>query len=152
LNYRRASGFSLIVRWIVRHGNRRWRVHHFARKQGCSRGKWVPGFDGTILRSAALGNPAGLFCAVRDGESKQGWLDPDGSQLRDVDRKVGSFDKHRSPANLAMLDRRSLRRQFQRKKPRGRRMPAHIARGNAARARVRSRVEHVFAAKNAGLV
>jgi IS5 family transposase len=38
---------------------------------------------------------------------------------------------YRSAANLALLDRRGLKSQFQRKKPRGRRMPAHIARGNA---------------------
>jgi hypothetical protein len=37
--------------------------------------------------------------------------------------------------------------QFQRAKPRGRPMPPHIARGNVTRARVRSRVEHVFAAQ-----
>jgi IS5 family transposase len=37
--------------------------------------------------------------------------------------------------------------QFQRAKPRGKPMPPHIARGNATRARVRSRVEHVFAAE-----
>ena len=30
-------------------------------------------------------------------------------------------------------------------------MPAHIARGNASRARVRSRVEHVFAAQKCRL-
>lgn len=32
-------------------------------------------------------------------------------------------------------------------KPRGRPMPPHVARGNATRARIRSRVEHVFAAE-----
>jgi hypothetical protein len=32
-------------------------------------------------------------------------------------------------------------------KARGKKMPAHIARGNAIRARVRSRIEHVFAQK-----
>jgi IS5 family transposase len=52
---------------------------------------------------------------------------------------------YRSRANLDLLDRRGLRPEFQRAKPRGRPMPAHIARGNATRARVRSRVEHVFA-------
>jgi hypothetical protein len=30
-------------------------------------------------------------------------------------------------------------------------VPAHIARGNATRARVRSRVEHVFAAEKCGM-
>lgn len=50
---------------------------------------------------------------------------------------------YRSKANLELLDRRGLRPEFQRAKP----MPAHIARGNATRARVRSLVEHVFAAE-----
>jgi len=53
---------------------------------------------------------------------------------------------YRGKANLALLEKRGLVAQFQRAKPRGRPMPAHIARGNATRARVRSRVEHVFAA------
>jgi transposase, IS5 family len=52
---------------------------------------------------------------------------------------------YRSKANLELLDRRGLKPQFQRAKPRGRPMPAHVARGNASRARVRSLVEHVFA-------
>ena len=52
---------------------------------------------------------------------------------------------YRSKANLALLDRRGLVPQFQRAKPRGRPMPPNIARGNAARARVRAKVEHVFA-------
>ena len=52
---------------------------------------------------------------------------------------------YRVKTNLDLLKRRALRPQFQRKKPRGRKMPAHIARGNAVRARVRARVEHVFA-------
>ena len=58
---------------------------------------------------------------------------------------------YRSAKNLALLDRRGLKPQFQRKKPRGKTMPAHIARGNATRARVRSRVEHVFAAQKCRL-
>jgi hypothetical protein len=44
----------------------------------------------------------------------------------------------------ALLERRGLKPQFQRKKLRGKKMPGHIARGNATRARVRSRVEVVF--------
>jgi hypothetical protein len=47
----------------------------------------------------------------------------------------------------AVLERRGLRPQFQRKKHKGKKMPGHSARGNATRARVRSRVEHVFAAQ-----
>jgi transposase, IS5 family len=59
----------------------------------------------------------------------------DGSQLDAVlDRDNTASDvwadtAYRSMANLALLERRGLKPQFQRKKPRGRKMPAHIARG-----------------------
>jgi transposase, IS5 family len=81
----------------------------------------------------------------------------DGGQLGAVlDRdntasEVWADTAYRSAANLALLERRGLRPQFQRKKPRGKSMPAHIVRGNASRARVRSRVEHVFAAQKCRL-
>jgi len=81
----------------------------------------------------------------------------DGAQLGAVlDRDNTANDvwadtAYRSAANLALLERRGLRPQFQRKKPRGKPMPAHITRGNATRARVRSRVEHVFAAQKCRL-
>jgi IS5 family transposase len=52
---------------------------------------------------------------------------------------------YRSQANLDLLRRRGLTPQFRRAKPRGRPMPAHIARGNTTRSRVRAHVEHVFA-------
>lgn len=52
---------------------------------------------------------------------------------------------YRSKANLDLLRRRGLRPEFRRAKPRGRPMPAHIARGNTTRSRVRAHVEHVFA-------
>jgi transposase, IS5 family len=81
----------------------------------------------------------------------------DGGQLGAVlDRdntasEVWADTAYRSAANLALIERRGLRPQFQRKKPRGKRMPVHIARGNATRARVRSRVERVFAAQKCRL-
>lgn len=81
----------------------------------------------------------------------------DGGQLGavlDRDNTAGDVwadTAYRSAANLALLERRGLKPQFQRKKPRGKKMPAHIARGNATRARVRSRVEHVFATQKCRL-
>jgi IS5 family transposase len=77
----------------------------------------------------------------------------DGSQLAAVldaantASDVWADTAYRSRANLALLEQRGLVAQFQRAKPRGKPMPPHIARGNATRARVRSRVEHVFAAE-----
>jgi transposase, IS5 family len=54
---------------------------------------------------------------------------------------------YRSAANLELLARRGRIGHLQRKKPRGRPMPRHVARGNARRGRVRAAVEHVFAAQ-----
>ena len=59
----------------------------------------------------------------------------------------GADTAYRSEANLQLLDRRGLVPEFQRRKPRGKPMPAHIRRGNTTRARVRAKVEHVFAAE-----
>ncbi len=61
----------------------------------------------------------------------------DGGQLGAVlDRDNTASDvwadtAYRSAANLALQERRGLTPQFRRKKPRGRKMPAHIARGRA---------------------
>ena len=77
----------------------------------------------------------------------------DGSQIAAVldaantASDVWADTAYRSQANLALLERRGLVAQFQRPKPRRKPMPPHVARGNATRARVRSRVEHVFAAE-----
>jgi len=81
----------------------------------------------------------------------------DGSQLTallDTDNAasgVWADTAYRSKANLRLLERRRLMPQFQRAKPRGRPMPPHIVRGNATRAQVRARVEHVFAAQKHGM-
>jgi IS5 family transposase len=78
---------------------------------------------------------------------------PDGRELGrllDGDNLASSVwadTAYRSKANLRLLDRRGLVPEFQRRKPRGKPMPAHIRRGNTTRARVRARVEHVFAAE-----
>jgi transposase, IS5 family len=78
---------------------------------------------------------------------------PDGRELGrllDGDNLASSVwadTAYRSEANLQLLDRRGLVPEFQRRKPRGKSMPAHIRRGNTTRARVRARVEHVFAAE-----
>jgi IS5 family transposase len=78
--------------------------------------------------------------ARHDGSQLGAVLDPNNTAA-----DVWADTAYRSKANIDLLDRRGLAPQFQRAKPRGRPMPAHIARGNAKRARVRSLVEHVFA-------
>ncbi|HYD99692.1 MAG TPA: transposase, partial [Alphaproteobacteria bacterium] len=80
--------------------------------------------------------------AAADGRQLGAVLDPD-----NLASGVWADTAYRSRANLALPERRGLKAEFQRRKPRGRPMPAHIRRGNARRARVRSLVEHVFAAQ-----
>jgi len=80
--------------------------------------------------------------AKHDGGQLGAVLDP-----QNTASDVWADTAYRSKANLGLLARRGLLARFRRVKPRGRPMPPHIARGNATRARVRSRVEHVFAAE-----
>ena len=75
----------------------------------------------------------------------------DGARLEEVlDRRnmasnVWADTAYRSAKNEAMLVRRGLVSHIHRKKPKGKPMPAHIARGNATKSKARSGVEHVFA-------
>jgi transposase, IS5 family len=80
--------------------------------------------------------------AAHDGAQLGAVLDPGNTAS-----VVWADTAYRSADNLALLARRGLKPAFQRPKPRGKPMPRHIARGNARRARIRSRVEHVFAAQ-----
>jgi transposase, IS5 family len=80
--------------------------------------------------------------AAHDGAQLAAVLDP-----ANTASSVWADTAYRSAANLALLERRGLTPEFQRARPRGKPMPRHVARGNAARARIRSRVEHVFAAQ-----
>ena len=84
--------------------------------------------------------------ARHDGSQLGAVLDP-----RNTASGVWADTAYRSKGNLALIDRHGLEAQFQRAKPRGRPMPPHMARGNAARARVRSHVEHVFATEKRGM-
>lgn len=80
--------------------------------------------------------------AAHDGAQLGTVLDP-----ANTASSVWADTAYRSGANIDLLERRGLKPEFQRAKPRGKPMPRHIARGNARRARIRSRVEHVFAAQ-----
>ena len=80
--------------------------------------------------------------AAHDGAQLASVLDP-----ANTANSVWADTAYRSAANIAMLERRGRKPEFQRAKPRGKPMPRHIARGNARRARIRACVEHVFAAQ-----
>jgi IS5 family transposase len=84
--------------------------------------------------------------AAHDGRQLGGLLDP-----HNTASPVWADSAYCSAANVALLVRRGLVPQFQRAKPRGKPMPAHMLRGNAGRARVRVAVEHVFAAQKCRL-
>lgn len=75
----------------------------------------------------------------------------DGRMLRDVVTSANTASDvwadtaYRSQANEAWLKRQSRVSRIHRKKPRGKPMPERTARANAAKSKVRARVEHVFA-------
>ena len=52
---------------------------------------------------------------------------------------------YRSAANEAFMEGNGFRSHAHRKKPKGRPMPGAIRRANAAKSKIRARVEHVFA-------
>ena len=97
------------------------------------------GIDRThgFIRSSTV-----THAAAHDGGQLGALLDRD-----NLASGVWADTAYRSAANLTLLDRRGLVPQFQRAKPRGKPMPAHIRRGNATRVKVRATVEHVFAAQ-----
>ena len=80
--------------------------------------------------------------AAHDGGQLEALLDRD-----NLASGVWADAAYRSQANLQLLDRRGLVPQFLRAKPRGKPMPAHVRRGNTTRAKIRAKVEHVFAAE-----
>lgn len=75
----------------------------------------------------------------------------DGRMLRDVVTSdntasdVWADTAYRSQANDTWLRRQSRVSRIHRKKPRGKPMPAHTAKANAAKSKARARVEHIFA-------
>jgi transposase, IS5 family len=80
--------------------------------------------------------------AAHDGAQLGAVLDPDNTAST-----VWADTAYRSKVNLDLLVARGMTERLQRPKPRGRPMPKHVRRGNATRAKVRARVEHVFAAQ-----
>jgi transposase, IS5 family len=75
----------------------------------------------------------------------------DGAQLPELISKANTGSEvfadtaYRSKANEKCLASNGLVSRIHRKKPKGKPMPSNVARGNGARSRVRSAVEHVFA-------
>jgi transposase, IS5 family len=90
------------------------------------------------------------FGFIRAGKTTDG-ARFDGRMLRDVVTSdntasdVWADTAYRSQANETWLRKHGRASRIHRKKPRGRPMPANIARANAAKSSVRARVEHVWA-------
>ncbi len=136
-------------RWTLQRGRRRRAADRPSRR---TQGELViPVFGyqnhlGIDRRHGFIRSFAVTHAAAHDGRQLGRLLDPDNTAS-----PVWADTAYRSAANIALLARRGLAPQFQRAKPRGRPMPAHLARGNATRARVRVAVEHVFAAQKCRL-
>jgi transposase, IS5 family len=94
------------------------------------------------------------FGFIRKGKVTDG-ARHDGRMLRDVVTKdntasdVWADTAYRSQANERWLRRQGKVSRVHRRKPRGRPMPERTAKANAAKSKVRARVEHVFAHQKA---
>ncbi|MBC7140234.1 MAG: IS5 family transposase [Defluviimonas sp.] len=90
------------------------------------------------------------FGFIRKGKATDG-ARFDGRMLRDVVTNdntasdVWADTAYRSQANETWLKRQGRVSRIHRKKPKGKPMPERTAKANAAKSRVRARVEHVFA-------
>lgn len=136
----RAAQKDIDARWTLK----------FAKAKPLATGK--PGIDIAIpsfgyKSSISICRAFGFIrkCKVTDGAHF------DGRMLRDVVTNdntasdVWADTAYRSQANEAWLKRQSRVSRIHRKKPRGKPMPERTARANAAKSKVRARVEHIFA-------
>ncbi len=79
--------------------------------------------------------------AAHDGARlREGLIDPN-----NFASDVWADTAYRSKANEAYLDRHGKKSRIHHKKPKGKPMPRHMARGNATKSKTRALVEHVFA-------
>ena len=144
-----ASAIDRDGRWTIKRGRKREAAPGAGHKRQIEIAVPAFGYKNHIGIDRAFGflrRYTVTHAAAYDGGQLGAVLDRDNTASA-----VWADTAYRSAANLALLERRGLRPQFQRKKPRSKPMPAHLIRGNATRARVRSRVEHVFAAQKCRL-
>jgi len=83
--------------------------------------------------------------AVTDAARYEGALLPGLVDKTNTASDVWADTAYRSKANERHLADNGLRSRIHRKKPKGKPMPAHIARANGRKSKVRAAVEHVFA-------
>jgi IS5 family transposase len=136
-------------RWTLKRGRRRPTQGRSSRRTESELVVPVFGYKnhlGIDRRHGFIRRFAVTDAAVHDGRQLGRLLDPDHTA-----GLVWADSAYRSAAQVALLARRGLAPPFQRAKPRGRPMPAPVARGHATRARVRVAIEHVFAAQKCRL-
>jgi IS5 family transposase len=83
--------------------------------------------------------------AVTDAARYDGALLPELVDKTNTASDVWADTAYRSQANERHLANNGLRSRIHRKKPKGKPMPAHTARANGRKSKVRAAVEHVFA-------
>jgi IS5 family transposase len=81
---------------------------------------------------------------VTDAARYDGALLPNLLDKTNTGSRVWADTAYRSEKNEAHLARQGFKSEIHRKKPKGKRMPNHTARANAAKSKVRAGVEHVF--------
>jgi len=129
------------ARWTMKRG----RVRRLEDGRPKGPGIMVPAFGyknhiSTDRRHGLIRKWAVTHAAAGDGGQLPDLIDPD-----NMASPVWADTAYRSKANEAMLARRGKVSRIHFRKPKGRPMPEPMRKANAARSKVRSAVEHVFA-------
>jgi transposase, IS5 family len=133
------------ARWTLKRGRKRPPADGASKRQAAAIAVPVFGYKshlGIDRRHGLIRTWTVTHAAAHDGGQLGSLLDPTNTASG-----VWGDTAYRSAANLDLLARRGRVGHLQRKKPRNKPMPRHVARGNTRRGKVRAAVEHVFAAQ-----
>ncbi len=133
------------ARWTLKRGRKRPPAEGTSKRQAAAIVVPVFGYKshlGIDRRHGLIRTWTVTHAAAHDGGQLGSLLDP-----ANTASGVWGDTAYRSAASLELLARRGRVGHLQRKKPQGKPLPRHVARGNARRGKVRAAVEHVFAAQ-----
>jgi IS5 family transposase len=131
------------ARWTIKRGRRKRSETNEMKAAGVEIAVPIFGYKnhaGIDRRFGFIRRWCATSAAAHDSRPFEGLLDP-----KNTGARVWADTAYRSKRNEAAMRKRRLISQVHFRKPKGKPLPSHHARANAARSPVRSAIEHVFA-------
>ncbi|WP_426386883.1 IS5 family transposase [Sphingobium sp. R-21] len=131
------------ARWTIKRGRRKHSETSEMKAAGVEIAVPIFGYKnhaGIDRRFGFIRRWCATSAAAHDSRPFEGLLDP-----KNTDARVWADTAYRSKRNEAAMRKRRLISRVHFRKPKGKPLPPHHARANAARSPVRSAIEHVFA-------